>query len=309
MEIISSENIENKIYTIRGVQVMLDADLAELYQVETRALNQAVKRNINRFPDHFRFQLSPTEIEELKLQMSTSSERIASRSQFVTLKDKKLTRGQNIKYLPFAFTEQGVAMLSAVLRSEVAIQVSIQIMHAFVNMRAFLIQNASVFQRLEKMEIKQLKTDEKIEQIFKALDAGKPQADKGIFFDGQIFDAYAFVADIIRKANTEIILIDNFVDDSVLMLMSKRKPEVKATLYTKEIGKALQLDLQKHNAQYPPIAVKTFAQSHDRFLIIDQKELYHIGASLKDLGKKWFAFSRMDSLAEQVINQLKEEAI
>lgn len=306
-DLITSQHIENKIYTLREVQVMFDSDLAELYQVEVKVLNQAVKRNINRFPEHFRFQLTDDEFNNLRSQSVTLERKNNSlRSQIVTLESQ---RGKHRKYLPYAFTEQGVAMLSAVLRSDVAVQVSIEIMQAFVNMRKFLLQNASVFQRLGQLELKQMQTDEKIERVFKALEAGQLQPDKGIFFDGQIFDAYSFVADLIKKAESHIIVIDNYVDESVLTLLGKRKEKVTVTVYTREINKTLQLDLQRHNSQYPPIAVKTFAQSHDRFLLIDKKELYHIGASLKDLGKKWFAFSRMDSLTGQVLKQLKELAI
>jgi len=307
MDLITSQHIENRIYTLREVQVMFDSDLAELYQVEVKVLNQAVKRNINRFPEHFRFQLTDEEFNNLRSQSVTLEKKNNFlRSQIVTLESQ---RGKHRKYLPFAFTEQGVAMLSAVLRSDVAVQVSIQIMQAFVNMRKFLLQNASVFQRLGQLELKQLQTDEKIERVFKALEAGQLQPDKGIFFDGQIFDAYSFVADLIKKAESHIIVVDNYVDESVLTLLGKRKEKVTVTVYTREINKTLQLDVQRHNSQYPPIAVKTFAQSHDRFLLIDKKELYHIGASLKDLGKKWFAFSRMDSLTGQVLKQLKELAI
>jgi phage regulator Rha-like protein len=305
-DLITSQHIENKIYTLREAQVMFDSDLAELYQVGVKVLNQAVKRNINRFPEHFRFQLTDDEFNNLRSQSVTLERKNNSlRSQIVTLESQ---RGKHRKYLPYAFTEQGVAMLSAVLRSDVAVQVSIEIMQAFVNMRKFLLQNASVFQRLGQLELKQMQTDEKIERVFKALEAGQLQPDKGIFFDGQIFDAYSFVADLIKKAESHIIVIDNYVDESVLTLLGKRKEKVTVTVYTREINKTLQLDLQRHNAQYPPIAVKTFAQSHDRFLLIDKKELYHIGASLKDLGKKWFAFSRMDSLTGQVLKQLKEFA-
>jgi phage regulator Rha-like protein len=296
--------LENMIFTLRNKQVMLDSDLAELYQVETKVLNQAVKRNIDRFPEEFRFQLQEAELSDLRSQFVTSTAPItASRSQFVTLNKK---RGQNIKYLPYAFTEQGVAMLSAVLRSEVAVKVSIQIMRAFVNMRKFLLENASVFQRLNQVELKLLQNDEKFDRLFKALEAGRPEPDKGIFFDGQVFDAYAFVSDLIKRAEKEIVLIDNYLDESVLTLLTKRQAGVKAILYTKSISKSLELDLQKHNAQYPAIELKTFAQSHDRFLLIDQQQLYHLGASLKDLGKKWFAFSRMDSHAVFVIKQLKK---
>jgi hypothetical protein len=248
---------------------MLDSDLAALYQTETKYINRAVKRNLSRFPDAFAFQLNDEEWERL-------------RCQFGTLNDKP-GRGQHRKYLPYVFTEQGVAMLSAVLNTERAISASIQIIQAFVAMRRFLLNSASVFQRLDQVELKQLKTDEKIERIFKALETGKPEPDKGIFFDGQIFDAYVFVAEIIKNAKIDITLIDNYVDETVLTMLAKRQSRVTATVYTKSISKQLQLDLDKHNGQYPPIAVKTFAQSHDRFLIIDQHQLYHMGVSLKDV--------------------------
>ena len=276
--IIPQKEIENRIYSIRGKQVMLDTDLASIYQVETKVFNQAVKRNAERFPENFCFQLTSEEWEVL-------------RSQFVTL---NTGRGQHRKYLPFVFAEQGIAMLSGVLKSTVAIRVSIEIMNAFVEMRKMLISNASLFQRLENIELKQLQTDQKFEEIFKALESDKLHSEKGIFYNGQIFDAYTFVSDIIRSANHSIILLDNYVDDTVLTLLGKRTTEVTAIIYTKNISNQLRLDLQRYNCQYPPIEVKNFTDAHDRFLIIDDTELYHIGASLKDLGKKWFAFSRMD---------------
>lgn len=288
-------HIEKKIHTFRGMHVMLDSDLAHLYQTETKYINRAVNRNPNRFPATFAFQLDDKEWDSLRFQNGT-------------IKDKP-GRGQHRKYLPWVFSEQGVSMLSAVLNTDTAVQVSVQIMQAFVAMRKFLLNNASVFQRLDQVELKQLKTDERVEQIFKALESGQTQPRQGIFFDGQVFDAYAFAADLIKRAKNDIILIDNYVDETVLTLLSKCNTGVAATIYTKMPGKALQLDVQKHNAQYPPITVKSFSQSHDRFLIIDQKELYHLGASLKDLGKRWFAFSRMDSLTEIVLNQLKKEAL
>lgn len=297
MKQLTHEIIASRIFDVRSTQVMLDSDLAELYRVETKVLNQAVSRNIERFPDSFRFQLSN---EEWK-QLIENNDRFSLRSQIVT-SNKKGGR----RYNPYVFTEQGVAMLSAILRSEVAVAASIQIMQAFVAMRKFLLNNASVFQRLDQVELKQLKTDEKIEQIFKALEAGKPEPDKGIFFEGQIFDAYVFVADIIKKAKHNIILIDNYVDETVLTLLAKRNKKVTATIYTKNISKQLQLDLDKHNSQYPIVEVKYFNDSHDRFLIIDQKELYHIGASLKDLGKKWFAFSKMDTITTEVLSKLNK---
>lgn len=287
MQLISQSTIESRILTIRRTQVLIDRDLAELYQVNTKVLNQAVKRNNSRFPNDFRFQLTDIEKNEL----------VTNCDRFSQLKFSSSN--------PYAFTEQGIAMLSAVLRSEMAVKVSIRIMQAFVNMRQFLVQNASVFQRLDQLELKQLQADEKIERIFKALEAGHPQPEKGIFFDGQVFDAYIFSTDLIKTAKTDIILIDNYVDETVLTLLNKRRTGVTATIYTKTLSRALLLDVEKQNAQYPPITIKTFAQSHDRFLILDNSILYHIGASLKDLGKKWFAFSRMDSLCSQVLNQLK----
>ncbi|OJZ04813.1 ORF6N domain-containing protein [Sphingobacterium sp. 40-24] len=276
--IISRKEIENLIYTVRGKQVMFDSDLASLYQVETKNLNKAVKRNIERFPETFCFQLNQEELENLRFQFGTSSLNYGGR-----------------RYLPYVFTEQGVAMLSAVLRSEIAVKVSIEIMNAFVEMRKLLIGNAALFSRMDKMELKQIEADGKFEEIFKALESDKLHSEKGIFYDGQIFDAYTFVADIIRSAQRSIILIDNYVDDTVLTLLGKRGQSVSATIYTKSISNQLQLDLQRYNSQYPAINIHAFAHAHDRFLIIDGTELYHIGASLKDLGKKWFAFSKMNT--------------
>ncbi|OYX86618.1 MAG: DNA-binding protein [Flavobacteriales bacterium 32-34-25] len=289
--IITSKEIENQIYTVRGQQVILDSDLARIYQVETKVFNQAVKRNAGRFPENFRFQLKQEEFDAINL-----------RSQFVT---SSLNYGGR-RYLPYVFTEQGIAMLASVLRSTVAIKVSIEIMNAFVEMRRMLMSNASLFHRLDKIELKQLEADQKFEEIFKALESDKLHSEKGIFYDGQIFDAYSFVSNIIRSAKTSIILLDNYVDDKVLTLLSKRDNDVTATIYTKNISNQLRLDLQRYNSQYPRIEIKVFSNAHDRFIIIDDVELYHIGASLKDLGKKWFAFSRMDievSRMLQILNQ------
>ena len=284
--VISQKEVENRIFTIRGVQVMIDRDLAEMYSVETKVLNQAVKRNIERFPSIFRFQLSGDERIEL-----------------VTICD----RFDNLKHAtvnPYAFTEQGVAMLSAVLRSETAVKVSIQIMTAFVEMRKVVQSNAALFHRLDKVELRQMEADQKFEQIFKALESKNSQPDTGIFFDGQVFDAWVFVTGLVKSAQASIRLIDNYVDETVLTLFTKRNAGVEATIYTQRITPQLQLDLNKHNAQYPAIQIKLLADSHDRFLLIDDNELYHIGASLKDLGKKWFAFSRMDSLTNEILNKL-----
>ena len=212
------------------------------------------------------------------------------------------------RYFPYVFSEQGIAMLSAVLRSEVAIKVSIEIMNAFVEMRRMLISNASLFHRLDKIELKQLEADQKFEEIFKALESDKlHHSEKGIFYNGQVFDAYAFVSDIIRSAKSSIILLDNYVDDTVLTLLGKRNDNVIVTIYTKSISNQLRLDLQRYNSQYPPIEVELFSDAHDRFLIIDGTELYHIGASLKDLGKKWFAFSRMDIEVGKILQILNKQ--
>lgn len=289
---IGEQGISNKIYTIRGLQVMLGNDLAELYQVENRSLNQAVKRNQSRFPEDFMFQVSQDEYDCL-------------RSQIVILNNQG--RGKHRKYLPYAFTEQGVAMLSAVLKSDIAIKASIQIMQAFVQMRKLVSNNALLSQRVERLENKLCITENKLEQVFQAIEDKDIQPQKGIFFDGEVFDAYAFVSKLIKKSSSSIMLIDNYVDESVLTLLSKRAKSCSAVIYTKTISKRLRLDLEKHNAQYNRIEAKIFCDSHDRFLILDNKEVYHIGASLKDLGKKWFAFSKLDkSSVTEIFKRLKK---
>ncbi len=286
---LSNQNIiENRIFNIRGMQVMIDRDLAELYGVETKRINEQVKRNSVRFPSSFCFQLNKN--ESIKL--------VADCDRFEKLKHSSS--------LPYAFTEQGVAMLSAVLKSETAIKVSIQIMQAFVDMRKFITNNALIFQRLEKLEKVSFESDAKFEQIFKALEHKDIKPKKGIFFEGQVFDAYTFIANLIRKAEKSIILIDNYVDDSVLTLFAKKKSGVKFKIYTNQISKQLALDIKKYNSQYEKVEVFELKLAHDRFLIIDNIELYHIGASLKDLGKKWFAFSKMDSEVVPLLNKITE---
>ena len=286
LTIIDDMDIRDKIYTVRGIQVMIDRDLAALYGVETKVLNQAVKRNIKRFPNHFRFQLSNDELETL-------------RSQIVTFKESL-----NTKYLPYAFTEQGVSMLSAVLKSDTAIEISIKIIEAFVVMRRYMSSNSLISDRFERIEQRLFVHDEKFNKIFKAIEDKSIKPKQGIFYDGQIFDAYLFVSDIIKSAKSSIVLIDNYIDESVLVLFSKRDAKCKVTVYTKNISKKLELDLKKYNQQYPEIELKKFNLSHDRFLIVDDKEVYHIGASLKDLGKKWFAFSRMDIDSLEILGKL-----
>lgn len=282
-------NIEPLIKVIRGQQVMLDKDLATLYGVETRVLNQTVKRNIERFPDDFRFELSREECLRSQIVISNG-------------------RGGN-RYSTYAFTEQGVAMLSSVLRSQTAIEVNIQIMRAFVSMRHFMVNNASMFSRLETIEYHQLEilqhqqdtdkhlqeSDKRIEEVFRRLDEGNAKPKQGVFYNGQIYDAYTFVSDLIKSAKKRIVLIDNYVDETVLTLLDKRAEGVSAVIYTQQINRQFQLDIDRHNAQYAPIDVETFRLSHDRFLCIDD-DVYHIGASIKDLGKKWFGFSKMEIL-------------
>ncbi len=288
-DLITNSNIKSRILNLRGVQVMLDSHLAELYQIETKVLNQSVKRNAQRFPISFMFQLNEKEWKNLKSQFVTSS----------------FEHG-GARKLPFAFTEQGVAMLSAVLKSEVAIRVSIQIMNAFVEMRQALTNFSSLIGRVEKVEHKQAVADENFEKIFMALEHNDQLPQQGIFFNGQIFDAYKFVLDIIRKAKFSIVLIDNYIDDATLQLFSKRKNGVNVIVYTKKITSQLQLDLDKFNKQYGVVEIRKLDSNHDRFLIIDQKEMYHIGASLKDLGSKIFGFSKMDT---EVFNLLAKIGI
>ena len=286
-------DIKPMIRVIRGQQVMLDRDLALLYGVETKRLNEQVKRNIERFPDDFMFQLGKEDVEILKSQNATSS-------------------WGGDRRLPYAFTEQGIAMLSSVLKSQTAVDVNIRIMRAFVSMRRFIATNAQLFQRLETIEYHQLEmkqhqevTDKRIDEVFKRLDANIPPI-QGIFYDGQVFDAYRFVSDLMRKAERSIVLIDNYVDDTVLTLLDKRENGVTATIYTQRISSQFQLDVDRHNTQYPPIEIKQFNKAHDRFLLVDD-EVYHIGASIKDLGKKWFGFTLMrDIMATELINKIKE---
>ncbi|MBS3081322.1 ORF6N domain-containing protein [Candidatus Pacearchaeota archaeon] len=210
--ILKEDEIKNRIYFIRGLYVMLDKDLAELYNVPVKALNQAVKRNIGRFPLEFMFKLTDSEFDSLRSQIATSSES-SLRSQTVTLEKG---RGVHRKYLPYVFTEQGVAMLSGVLKSNTAVKISIKIMTAFTAMRRFISSNAQIFQRLDFVERKQIEHDNKFDEIFDALQNKSIKPEKGIFFNGQIFDSYKFVSDIIRTATNSIVLIDNYIDDSVL---------------------------------------------------------------------------------------------
>jgi len=290
-EIVSQElsiekKIESEILVIRGQQVMIDRDLAELYGVETKRLNEQVRRNIERFPEEFCFQLNKDEFEHW-------------RSQFATSNSDKM----GLRRPPYAFTEQGVAMLSAVLKSEQAILVSIQIMKVFVAMRHFLQRNSALFQRLDFIEkrqitteVRQIESEKRIDELFDKMDRCKIEDKQGIFFQGQIFDAYAKFESFIQSAEKEIVLIDNYVDLSVLERLSKKQKDVKVTIYTDPKTKLSEQDIWKFNEQYPQLTLKHSTKVHDRFLIIDNSTLYHIGASLKDLGKKCFAFEVLDSV-------------
>ena len=295
--------VESLIRVIRGQQVMLDRDLAELYGVETRRLNEQVKRNIERFPEDFMFQLTKEEFENWKSQFATSNSIV-----------------MGARKRPYAFTEQGVAMLSGVLKSSTAVEANIRIMRAFVSMRHFMVNNAAIFRRLETIEFNQLESnkvqakilahqevqDHRIDEIFRRLDEGMYKPKQGIFFDNQIYDAYSFVSELVKSAKQRIILIDNYVDESVLTLLDKREDTVSAIIYTQQISRQLRLDVERHNSQYPPIEISVFRRSHDRFLCIDDT-VYHVGASIKDLGKKWFAFSKMEDFKpEELVAKINE---
>jgi len=283
---IEIKNIEQKIYTVRGVQIMLDRDLAEFYQTETRTLKQAVKRNIERFPGDFMFELNDNDMDLLVSQSVIPS--------------KKYFGGAK----PYAFTEQGVSMLSAVIRSPIAVAVSLKIIRAFVEMRKFISANAALFQRIENLEIKQLATENKLDNILKAIDSKQLLPQQGIFFNGQIFDAWVFISDLVKSAQISLILIDNYVDETVLSLFAKKKKGVSVSIYTQNISRDLQEDAKKFNAQYGGLSLHAFNASHDRFLLIDNTDVYHIGASLKDLGKKWFAFSKMEKSSVVIFQKL-----
>ncbi len=296
---ISQSHIVNWIFTIRGVQVMIDYHLAELYNVETKRLNEQVKRNVKRFPESFMFQLNTAEWNSLQSQIATAKNDDNLQSQIATAKRRTL---------PYVFTEQGVAMLSAVLNSDTAINVSIQVMDAFVKIRYMLLENSMINHRVDKIELRLLEADRKFEQVFKALESKNVIPAQGVFFDGQIFDAYKLASKIIRSAKQSIVLIDNYIDENTLTHLSKKNKAVKVLLLTKAISRQLALDVKKVNQQYADFEVKQFSKSHDRFLIIDQSEIYHLGASLKDLGKKWFAFSKLDKYSvENILKAIADE--
>ncbi len=291
LTIVDNKEIQNMIYTIRGKQIMVDSDLAELYKVTTGNLNKAMKRNLLRFPEHFCFQLTELEYENLRFQngISSSNNNYGGR-----------------RYMPYVFTEQGIAMLSVVLKSDVAVEVSIKIMNSFVEMRNFLLSNKEMFSRLDRVELKQLETDRKLEEVFNYI-ASNTEVKQNIFFDGQIYDAFSFIVGLIQKAKKEIILIDNYVDINTLNILCKKNKNVKIKIYTSEKGNLTTKDINKFNAQYEELIVKINTDFHDRFLIIDRVEVYHIGASIKDAGKKSFGITKIEDkdLVNSLVNKVR----
>ena len=286
---IDANNIKRRIFTIRGKQVMLDSDLAELYRVQTKIFNQSVNRNIERFPEHFRFRLTKEEFASLRSQIVTSKGRGGRR------------------YMPFVFTEQGIAMLSAVLKSDIAVKVSISIMDAFIEMRHFIANNAALFDRISKVELKQLEADKKFDQLFEYI-GEHTETNQKLFFDGQIYDAFSLLIELIQKAEQEIILIDGYVDVSTLNLLAKKNSGVAVTVYTFKKTKLTAQDVAVFNAQYPQLNVKYTNVFHDRVLILDGKTVYHIGASLKDAGKKCFGVTLMKDAGPDLMKKLAQQS-
>lgn len=279
-----TENIKNLIYNIRGKQVMLDSDVAILYHYPTKRINETVNRNKKRFPEDFCFQLTELDIKNMRSQIATASKILENKF-------------RNKKYLPYAFTEQGIAMLSGLLKNDIAIQVSINIMNAFVEMRKFILLNGEVFQEINIIKEKLLEYDKKFDVVFNELQNNKEKEFKQkIFFDGQIYDAYSLIIDIIKKAKNKILIIDNYIDDSILKMLSKKNKNVEVVILTSQNCNITKLDIQKFNKQYSNLKLAYTNKFHDRFIVIDNKELYHCGASLKDLGKKCFAISRMEDM-------------
>ena len=298
---ISNEYIKNLIYTIRGKQVMLDSDVAMLYNYTTKRINETVNRNKQRFPENFCFQLTDEEYEVLRCKdITVNKDSIQEnfdnslRSQFATL-NENIGRGKHRKYLPYVFTEQGIAMLSGLLKNDIAIQVSINIMNAFVEMRKFLSTNGQIFERLTNVEYKLLEYDKKFNEVFSQFHL-KDDTKQRIFFDGQIYDAYSLIVDIIKKADKKILIIDNYVDDSILKMLTKKKNHIEVVILTSNKSNIQNIDIQKFNKEYPLLKVAKTNKFHDRFIVIDNKEMYHLGASIKDLGKKCFAINKIEDL-------------
>ena len=301
---VSNEEIKNLIYTIRGKQVMLDSDVAMLYHYQTKRINEAVKRNKERFPENFCFQLTTEKIENIKMSNEVLNFKSENNwSKFATSSKSENIKHRGKKYLPYVFTEQGIAMLSGLLKNNIAVQVSINIMNAFVEMRKFLIQNGQIFERLTNIEYKLLEHDKKFNEVLNQLQVEENIKQK-IFFEGQIYDAYILIIDIIKKANKKILIIDNYIDDSVLKMLTKKNNNVEVVILTSDKSNIQQIDIQKFNKEYPILKVAKTNKFHDRFVIIDNEEMYHLGASIKDLGKKCFGINKIEDveIIEKILN-------
>ncbi|MBD9159350.1 MAG: ORF6N domain-containing protein [Clostridiales bacterium] len=291
---ISNEEIKHLIYTIRGKQVMLDSDVAMLYHYETKKINQTVKRNINRFPERFCFKLTEEELETMW-------------SQIVTTSKSEVNKYRSKKYLPYVFTEQGIAMLSGLLKNEIAVQVSIKIMDAFVEMRKYINLNKYLFEKVitieSKMDKKFTEYDKKFDEVFDQLQHEENIKQK-VFFEGQIYDAYSLIIDIIKKAYKKILIIDNYTDDSILKMLTKKNKNVEVVILTSDKSNIEKIDIQKFNKEYPILKIAKTNKFHDRFIIIDNREMYHLGASIKDLGKKCFGINKIEDtkIIDKIIN-------
>ncbi len=285
---LTNEDIKNLIYTIREKQVMLDSDVARLFEYKTKDLNRNVKNNIERFPEYYCFQLTNEEYKSLRYKNCTLNES---------------GRGQHRKYLPYVFTEYGITMLAGLLKSQVAVNVSIRIVNTFIEMKKILSANNQVFERLTNVEYKLQEHDKKFDEIFNQLQP-EDNIKQRIFFDGQIWDSYSLIIDIIKKANKKILIIDNYIDDSILKMLAKKKNSVEVVILTSDKSNIENLDVKKFNKEYPILKVAKTNKFHDRFIVIDNKEMYHLGASIKDLGKKCFAINRIEDIEiiEKIIN-------
>ena len=300
---ISNGDIKNLIYTIRGKQVMLDSDVAMLYHYETKNINKAVKRNIDRFPEDFCFQLTKDEMNKMWFQNGTTSK-------------GENNKYRSEKYLPYAFTEQGIAMLSGVLKNDIAIEVSINIIRAFIEMRKFINTNKNLFEKVinieNKMDKKFIEQDKKFDIIFDQLQLEGNIKQRvffegqiyDVFFEGQIYDAYSLIVDIIKRANKKILIIDNYIDDSVLKMLAKKKKNVEVVILTSNKSNIQNIDIQKFNKEYPILKIAKTNKFHDRFIVIDNKKMYHLGASIKDLGKKCFGINKIED--KKIIEGVKK---
>ena len=282
IEVYDREKIRSMIYEIRGKQVMLDSDVAMLYHYDTKNVNKAMKRNIERFPEDFCFQLTEEELESLRFQFGTLN---------------KNKRGQHRKYLPYVYTEQGVSMLAGILKNDISIKVSISIIRAFIEMRKFIINNANMLNRLTTVEYKLLEHDRKFDKVLNELQNNKQETIMPkIFYNGQIYDAYSLIIKIVKEAKEKILIIDNYIDDTILEMLSKKNKEVEVVILTSNNCNLTKLDIQKFNKQYPTLKIAKTNAFHDRFIVIDNEVLYHIGASLKDLGKKCFGINKIEDM-------------